>query len=369
MADAPQVYLNRIATRVPEHEMHTKFLQIILTLIESEVERRIFQRLAAKAQISRRFSIFNIDPEGDAIDVDGIYKLGSFPSTTERMRLFEQEAFALAAPAVEELLGSDGSPSTISPDQVTHLIVTTCTGATSPGLDIEIQQRLGLRSNVERTMIGFMGCNAAINSLKTAWHIVRSTHEAKVLIVNIELCSLHFQDWDRKGPIDFEQLLASLQFADGCAASLVSSDPCGLRICRFHCETLPEAIDLIQWRIRDQGFLMRLDLSVSPFLRGKLPEVWKNVMSREERDEVRLWAIHPGGRAILDTVQQGLDLRDDEIAPSRAVLRDYGNMSSPSIVFVLKDLLENPHHVGNGVGLAFGPGLALETVIFDKQIQ
>ncbi|MCA8916707.1 MAG: type III polyketide synthase [Planctomycetes bacterium] len=343
------VWLNRIATSVPRFEAHGKFLAYAPMMLADERDRRKFARLADKAQIERRYTIFEPAPEPERLDSGDFYVRGSFPPTSARMALFDEHALPLALEACREALaGSRGG-------DITHLIVTTCTGLSTPGLDLQLQQALGLRSSLERTVIGFMGCYAAINGLKAASHIVRSEPRAKVLLVNLELCTLHLQE-----DVDLEGLLGFMQFADGCAASVISAESEGLQLKRFHCDVLPEAAELITWQVGDRGFAMELSPSLPKVLGDNIADLMNWVDA-----PISLWAVHPGGRAILDAIQAGLSLPEDALAVSRAVLRDYGNMSSATVMFVLKAMLESAAP-GAGLAMAFGPGLTLESMIFDK---
>ncbi len=183
--------------------------------------RLLFQRMAARADIRRRWSTLRPAKVGfnESLDDEGFYASGNFPSTGARMRKYEREAPSLAAKAVNRLIGQGGS------EKITHLIVTSCTGFAAPGVDFEIIRLCKLESSIERTVIGFMGCNAAINALKLARHIVRSEPDSRVLIVSVELCTLHLQESER-----IEQLLSFLLFGDGCAAAIVSADPHGFSL-------------------------------------------------------------------------------------------------------------------------------------------
>jgi alpha-pyrone synthase len=318
-------------------------------MLSDDRQRRIFTRLAEKAQIERRYTIFEPSPDPQRLDAGDFYVRGSFPSTSARMELFDRHALPLALGAAREAIVG------LRPQDVTHLVVTSCTGLSAPGLDLQLQQALGLRSSLERTMIGFMGCYAAINGLKAAWHIVRSVPTARVLVVNLELCTLHLHE-----NVDMEGLLGFMQFADGCAASLVSANPAGLEFKRFHCDVLPEAAELITWRVADRGFAMELAPSLPKVLGDNITG-----LLRWLDEPVDLWAVHPGGRAILDAVESALKLAPEALKPSREVLRNYGNMSSATVMFVLKAMLED-RKAGNGLAMAFGPGLTLESMTFRK---
>ena len=350
---APAVFLNRIATAVPKHQVHQLFIDYVSGVLP-EREARIFSRLARKAHIDCRYSVLpepNVEQRHRGwLDGFEFYpKKGKFPSTGRRMQVFAETAWPLAERALQELLETERR------SRVTHVLVTCCTGFFAPGLDLQIQRVLGLSSQVERQIIGFMGCFAGINALREARHIVRSQPEAVVLILNLELCTLHFQE-----QASLEEFLGALQFADGCAASLVSAEARGLELLSFSSDLSADHQELIQWHITDQGFRMHLD----PRVPQAVAEVLPNLRSRfHALGEPSLWAVHPGGHSILDAVESSLQLDPAALAPSREILRQFGNMSSATIMFVLKQL--TAAESGQlGCGLAFGPGLSVESMLF-----
>jgi alpha-pyrone synthase len=306
--------------------------------------------------IEHRYSF--LEPIGDGQsywrDSENLYVVGDFPNTTRRMRVFEQFAPRLAGCALDKL-----SLSLAERQSITHVIVTCCTGLYAPGLDIDIVRYLGLNPSVERTMIGFMGCYAAINGLKSARHIVRSDSGARVLCVNLELCSLHLKETQ-----DLEQMLSFLLFADGCAACLVSAEPQGLAIDSFLAVNLPQTNDLITWRIGEMGFDMQLSGKVPAEIRRNLGETRGEVTRGQDPAEIDLWAVHPGGRTILDAVEQGLGLRPEALAYSRDILSRFGNMSSATVMFVLEQILTRAEKGQKGCAMSFGPGVTAETMLF-----
>jgi alpha-pyrone synthase len=347
-------YVNRIATAVPEHEVHTTFVRFARTLLDDR-KRKVFDRMADRAQITHRWSWLKPAevPEGPSIDAAGMFSRGSFPSTAERMRQYEKAAPALAARAVDGLKLTDEDRRTI-----THVIVTTCTGLSAPGLDLELVERCGLSPSVERTVVGFMGCYAGINALKLARHIVRSEPKARVLLLSLELCTLHLQETD-----DLEQVLSFLVFGDGAAASLVSAEPVGAALERFHAVLVPETTGLITWHIRELGFDMFLSGQVPGAVGHGLKLVSDEILDGRKPDEIDLWAVHPGGRSVLDAVEGALALPQGALWASRNVLDRFGNMSSATVMFVLKQLIESGQK-GLGCAMAFGPGLTAETMLF-----
>jgi predicted naringenin-chalcone synthase len=350
----PDVFLNRIATAVPRHEVHGAFRAFAAAQAEGEKGRAAFARMAARSDIARRYSVLEAsEPEGSGTAC-GFYRAGRpFPTTRARMARYESEAPRLADAAFARLGLAEEAP------RVTHLVLATCTGFVAPGLDRHLVERHGLPRGVERTHVGFMGCQAAINALKVAWHVVRSEPDARVLVVCLELCTLHMQD-----TAALEQLLCFLLFADGCAAAIVSAEPRGLRMEGFRSVVMPEAGDMITWRIGDDGFDMTLSGLVPLTLAHALPDWQAEMLEGRSAAEVELWAVHPGGRSILDAVEHGLALPQGALAESRAVLRKHGNMSSATVMFVLAEMLARAERGQQGCALAFGPGLSAEAMRF-----
>jgi len=348
---ASQAYINRIGTAVPDHDVHQAFLRFAETLLP-ERSRRVFGRMAERAGIEHRFSCLCPSEGGSfAIDDAGFYTRGAFPSTGARMRAYEAQATNLALRAIEGL--------EIDPAGITHLIVASCTGFTAPGLDQLVAERLGLPDSIERTMIGFMGCYAAVPALRAARHIVRSEPEARVLVLNLELCTLHLQETS-----DLETVLSFMLFGDGAAACLVSAEPGGIALDGFRAQRLPETQELITWRIGDQGFDMHLSGQVPPAIAAALrAERARNAEGWLGDTEGLHWAVHAGGRTVLDAVEQGLELAPDALSHSRSVLREIGNVSSATLPHVLSRLLQSGAK-GPGLAMAFGPGLSAETFRF-----
>ncbi len=352
-------YLNRIATAVPDNDVHDAFVRFADTLLTDRRSQLLFRRMVERSQIEHRWSSLHPAPLGAnaAIDTDGFYRRGAFPSTAERMKRYETDAPPLALKAAEGLQLSPGER-----EQVTHLIVTSCTGLSAPGLDLQLVEALGLNPSVERTMVGFMGCYAAISALKLARHVVRSEPEAKVLVVSLELCTLHLQETS-----NLEQVLTFLVFGDGAAAALVTAEPTGLELESFHAEVATASADQITWKIRDMGFDMYLSGQVPASIRGALGEGRERILKGAAVQSFDLWAVHPGGRTVLDAVEAAFTLPPKALDASREVLRKFGNMSSATVLFVLKTLLDHPAERGaRGCAMAFGPGLTAETMLFNQ---
>jgi predicted naringenin-chalcone synthase len=349
-------YLNRIATATPPHDMHRGFVAFGESMLPDGTPKNLFRRMSRMSAIEHRYSFVHPveTPDGTWKDAEGFYIPGNFPSTARRMQAFEQFAPRLAACALDRLSLSAGER-----EGITHVIVTSCTGLYAPGLDYDIVEHLGLSPFVERTMIGFMGCYAAINALKSARHIVRSEPHAKVLLLSLELCSMHMQE-----TTSIEQLLAFLVFADGCAAYLVSAEPTGFAIDSFLALKLPDTNHLITWRIGEKGFDMQLSGQVPGELRNGLAAAGAQITRGKLPASIDLWAIHPGGRSILDAAEQGLALPAAALAASRDILARYGNMSSASVMFVMEQLMRRAAPGQVGCAMSFGPGVTAETMLF-----
>jgi alpha-pyrone synthase len=346
-------YLNRIATAVPEHDVHGAFVTFAEEMLADSRLRTVFRRMVSRAEIAHRYSFLNPQKgsgQFSSHDANEFYRLGGFPNTSRRMELFEQCAPMLMRRAVDRLELSESER-----NNITHVLVTCCTGLYAPGLDFEVVEHLGLSPEVERTMVGFMGCYAAINALKLARHIVRSDPKASVLMLNLELCTLHFQETQ-----DLEQVLSFLVFADGAAASLVTANKQGFALDSFKAIMVPETRGLITWKIRGLGF----DMLLSGQVPGELGRALHDGELMAERNSVDLWAVHPGGRSILDAVEKGLELPSDALAASREVLSNFGNMSSATVMFVLQRLMQRALPGERGCAMSFGPGLTAETMRF-----
>ena len=312
--------------------------------------------MAERSGIVHRWSVLEPTREGGSpVAAEGFYH-GPPPTTAARMEVYSREAPALALEAIRDLAGK------VSLAGITHLIVASCTGFIAPGIDQIIAAELALGGDVERTLVGFMGCYAAVAAFRLARHTVRSEPEARVLVVTVELSTLHLQYDDRPEP-----LLAMLQFGDGAAAALVSAEPAGFAIERPFAATLPDSGALIRWTVGDEGFVMDLSGEVPARIAAALrtPELRGALLEAGDTAAIDAWAVHAGGRSVLDAVEHGLDLPAGKLVASREVLARYGNMSSSTLMFVLADLLAAPD-LRRGVALAFGPGLAAEGFHFRR---
>jgi predicted naringenin-chalcone synthase len=353
-------HINAIGTAVPPHDVHGGFVGFVHDMIGDDRKKRpLFDRMVSRSGIDHRFSFLKSEklPDGRTTDATRFYGLDDWPGTAARMERYAQWAPELAVKAIAAL-----SPD-IAAEGITHLVVASCTGFVAPGIDQLIIARTGIDASVERTVLGFMGCYAAVNSLRTAHHIVRSEPAARVLVVTVELCTLHFQRTD-----ELERLLSMLLFGDGAAAALVTADDGGIALIDFRSAAIAGSAEAITWHIGDQGFDMHLDGQVP----ARIAEALAHERARNDNGgllrgqapgDFDVWAVHAGGRTILDAVERGFGLDGEALNPSRSVLRDFGNMSSTTLMFVLRGILER-RETGNGLALAFGPGLAAESFRF-----
>jgi alpha-pyrone synthase len=343
--------LTAIASATPGHDIHTAFIGWARARIDDPREAAVFDRMASRSGIAHRWSVLPPGADGGSpVAPDGFYANGLMPLTSARMALYAEHAPALAMSAITGL-GPLG--------RITHVVVASCTGFIAPGLDQVIAARLGLEPTVERILIGFMGCYAAVTALKAARHIVRSEPDARVLVVTVELSTLHLQPANA-----LEPLLAMLQFGDGAAAAIVEQEGAGLALETPFAATLPDSAGLIEWHIGDTGFAMHLSGEVPGRIAEALavPATRAALTGGVDPAEIDGWAIHAGGRSILDAVENALGLDKASLAESRTVLSENGNMSSSTLMFVLAALFaRKPRH---GVALAFGPGLAAEGLRF-----
>ncbi|HEV2600184.1 type III polyketide synthase [Sphingopyxis sp.] len=349
----PTPRLNALATAVPGHDIHRAFIDWATPRIADERTRAIFTRMAARSGIEHRWSVLPPTPDGGSpVAPGGFYDVPGLPPTSARMTAYAHHAPALAMEAIAALGNA------LDPARVTHIVAASCTGFVAPGIDQIIARQLGLAPTVERVLIGFMGCYAGVTALRTARHIVRSEPGAVVLLVSVELSTLHLSLADAPEP-----LLAMLQFSDGAAAGIVSAAPHGLELGEGRSLALGDSEDLIRWDIGDKGFEMTLSGEVPGRLREALADsnVQRELFGGDGTPP--LLAVHAGGRSVLDAVEHALGADPHALADSRSVLARFGNMSSATILFVLADMMARGAR-GDGIAIAFGPGLAAEAIRF-----
>jgi predicted naringenin-chalcone synthase len=280
-----------------------------------------------------------------------------FPSLEQRMQWFNKFAPAISSSAINDCL--HGSPPA---KEITHLITVSCTGMSAPGLDLQVMELLDLPKNIYRSSVNFMGCYAAIHALKIADAICNTDKDAKVMIVCTELCTLHFQ---REATTD--SIASSLLFGDGSAAVLVThndDERKGIKLHHFYSEVITKGKKDMAWELSSTGFQMTL----SGYIPELIEEDFNPLMTRSlekagmKKQDISHWCIHPGGRRILDAIHKSLQLTNGELDHCYDVLRDFGNMSSATILFVLKRMMQSSLKPDAKIfAAAFGPGLTMET--------
>jgi predicted naringenin-chalcone synthase len=281
-------------------------------------------------------------------------------TTAERMQIYEREATPLGEAAARQSLRSYADHTGQAIEQVTggitHLLAISCTGFFAPGLDFMLSRRLGLPATARRAVIGFMGCSAMFNGLRAAAEIVQGQPDARVLVVSVELCSLHTQP-----SADYDLLVGASIFSDGASACLVGqptpADSDYFSLQDFYTAVEPDTTEEMAWQIRDHGFVLRLSPKIPNHLASAAPVALRSLFPAQPP---QFWAIHPGGRAIVDALAGIFTLPDAALAATRAVLANYGNMSSATILFVLNALRHKLAAPTTGVAMAFGPGLTVE---------
>lgn len=359
-------YLHAIATVVPD----TVYLQaeagerMKRQYSEDRKLERLVHRIYSQSGIEKRYSVVKDFVLGGAEGpfYDPTNHIIKMPSTKVRNEIYTEEAKKLFVCAAQKVLRG----SAFEAKDITHVITVSCTGFFAPGPDFYVVKALGLSATTHRYHLGFMGCFAAFPALKMAQAFCEADPDAVVLVVSLELCSLHLQ---RSNEID--TILAASVFADGGAAVIVSSrEPEGaaLRADTFATAITPTGEEDMAWTVGDTGFDIVLSTYVPDILESNIASTVEPLLAQSDlcKSDITHWAVHPGGRAILDKVRDGLSLDEAQLEVPRAVLRDYGNMSSATVMFVLKELLEQANENEKIYAMAFGPGLTVESGLFTK---
>ncbi len=355
-----------IGTALPAYRHRQKdILDFMLNIYQPEAgDRRKIELLYERSGINTRYSAI---PDYSAAVQDRTFyppteDMEPFPGLEKRMQLFQLHATDLSIRSIENCLEGH-----IGKSEITCLITVSCTGMSAPGLDISILQKMRLSPNIQRSSVNFMGCYAALHALKSADALCKADKDARVLIVCTELCTLHFQK-----EYDMDSIASSLLFADGAAAVLVTGDSFkakGLSLKGFYSEVALQGHDDMAWHLSSRGFLMRLSAYIPQLIGESITPLLHNALSSAGigKNEVTRWAIHPGGKKILDTIQKELFLQKEDLAASYEVLSNYGNMSSPTVLFVLKEIMKNLEQTKEKIFVAaFGPGITLETLILEQ---
>lgn len=335
------------------------------------VENRILKSIYKATGIQKRYSVISDYCKKDSESESDFFPKDPealFPSTAKRMQVYKDNALPLAIEAINNCLTNQEN---ISINDITHLITVSCTGMYAPGIDIEIVQTLKLNTRVKRTAINFMGCYGAFNGIKVADAICKADANAKVLLVCIELCTIHFQKEK-----SLSAMVSNALFADGAAAILIehnSQNKKSLSLESFHCDLLPQSSNEMAWRIADFGFDIVLSSYVPEMIQSGIADFTNTLFKQSTYDiaDIDFYAIHPGGLKILQACEAALNISPEKNKYSYDVLSNYGNMSSPTVLFVLKaiwdDLTENDNDK-TIFSCAFGPGLTLEAMLLKTKI-
>jgi predicted naringenin-chalcone synthase len=358
------VTIRGIGTAVPVHSANQDDAVALARLLIADSPERLalLERIQRRTRVQSRHSVLleSGEPQRPITARLPFYGERS-PSTAERMQRFAQHAAPLALAAARGALAD----AALAPERVTHLVTVCCTGFQAPGFDLALIEQLPLSPDVERTQVGFMGCHGALNGLRVARAFAQADPQACVLLCSVELCSLHLHyGWDP------EKVVANALFADGAGALVVTAGGAGdadgqeLRVLASGSTVIPATAELMSWTIGDHGFAMGLSPRVPAAVTARL-RPWLERWLREHDLEIGAigsWALHPGGPRILQASAAALDLTAEQMAVSEAVLREHGNMSSATILFIL-DRLRDAGASGPWVALAFGPGLAVEAAL------
>ena len=352
-----------IATGVPAH----KHLQSDLFTYADEVynksedDTRKLGFLYRQSGIEYRHSVladFTV-PEQDRTFFNIPSEEGNVKSIGERMAIFDEFAPDLSVETITKCIAGR-----INKEEITHLITVSCTGMSAPGLDLQVMEKMDLPNTIVRTSVNFMGCYAAIHAMKIADAFCNSIENSNVIVVCTEFCTLHFQK-----EITIDNMTSSLLFADGCAAILMQSNNRGkgLRLENFYSDVIFKGKKDMSWQLSTNGFLMTLSGYIPELIKADFEKLVASALQKTNRTQADItdWCIHPGGKKILQSIAQSLQLEKESFAASYEVLNDYGNMSSPTILFVLKKIMDELEQTNkeNAVvfGAAFGPGLTMET--------
>lgn len=354
-----------IGTAVPDYKSRQEtILEFMHHAYNEQVASRKLNMLFLQSGIDTRYSVVPdfLNRGQGALFQNWVEKPGIEKRTSE----FKLHAKRIAEKAVKKVFNN--IKTTVKSAEVTHLITVTCTGLYAPGLDANLIEALELPDDIFHTSLNFLGCNAAFPALKIADSIIRSDNNSRVLIVCVELCTLHFQPKSNS-----DNLLSNTIFGDGSAAVLMVSEQApdfmqypGLVINNFYSSLLYKGKDLMGWNVTPANFEMILNTGLPHFLSDELTFLKTKIATalKVQFSQVDHWAIHPGGKRVLDEIKQKLQFTDGELKHSYKVLQNYGNMSSPTVLFVLSEILKNSIRDGDLVlSMGFGPGISVDTAL------
>ncbi len=364
------IWIQHLETMTPEkvysQEYASKKMQ---EWTDDERQRRMVRALYRKSAIDKRHSVissFDNNLPGDFFPLGSDGKRREL-STAERNKIYSRESQHLSVKLARQTINNCPG---LEPSEVTHVITVSCTGFCNPGPDYHIVNELGLSHATQRYSLGFMGCYAAFPGLRMAKQFCEADPEAVVLVICLELCTLHLQIHGGE-----DSMLANSLFADGAAAAIVSArtpgeDQSCYQLGEFHSSLIPSGKDAMAWTIGDLGFDIALSSYVPKIIGAKIRDAVQPLLvsGQLELQDISRWAVHPGGKAIVDKVAESLGLEEHQVAASRKILRQYGNMSSATVLFVLQDIMQQDGPLQEDVcAMAFGPGLTVEMGLLQVQ--
>ena len=347
-----------VATAPAQHRYESaELLSFMDRFIDDPIALRKLKFIWRESGIQSKHSVLPDFKEGHAGRL--FTDLASQPTTKARMDIFESESLALGSQVASKAI----SDAHIRPDDIDAIITVSCTGMSAPGLEIQLAESLGLRKDIDRHAVNFMGCYAAFHGMRLADLICQKSGAKRVLVVCVELCSLHFRNASND-----DNLLSTTLFSDGAAAMIVGSGDCAGGMAEmhgFHSVLIPEGKEDMAWCIGNTGFEMVLNKNVPKHIEQNMSTALAATLNRHawERSDIDSCAIHPGGKNVLGAFTNALEADQESIQPSFDILSKYGNMSSCSVVFVLEQILREKRSKSGIYAAAFGPGLTVESAI------
>jgi predicted naringenin-chalcone synthase len=356
-------FIRAITTGVPAYKTTAdELLSWSETAFTNHRDQRKFRFLVQRSGIGARYSVVpdfkGLTPE---LFLPGAGN-DSLPCTRERLSLFKRNAITLGTEAGNNCLKSTG----YKPESITHVIAVSCTGMMAPGLEILLNQSLELDPQVNRMTVNFMGCYAAFHALRLADLICTGDADARVLLVAVELCTLHFRNTGRES-----DLLSTAIFADGAAAVILEafSDTKLQTKWLGNISRLINAPDEMSWNIMNDGFEMQLTGNIPGIIEQNIREVYLTLLQKNNvlPEQVDYFAIHPGGKNVLHAFEKAIGIEHEKLRESYQILENYGNMSSPTVLFVLREVIENFRNSAQKrayvFSAAFGPGITVEAAL------
>lgn len=364
-----------IGTHTPEHSIEQVDAAVHAEALSCSAEstdqqRRLLPVLYRRAGVKTRHSVVLESSTNGEMARQSFYPPADSdadfgPTTSHRMQAYETHAASLAVSVVEQAL----QQGQVAPEEITQLITVSCSGFSAPGFDISLVRELGLPADVARTHVGFMGCHGALNGLRVAKAFTDNDPAARVLVCAVELCTLHQQyGWCP------EKIVANALFADGAAAVVGRQAPADLtdrwQLIASGSTIVPDSEEMMSWRIGNHGFEMTLSPRIPDLINERLRPWLRQWLQQQglQIEDVGSWAIHPGGPRILNAVAEAVGFDESRLNPSREILARYGNMSSPTVLFILKKLQAEQAPLPC-VMLGFGPGLTIEAALINVRDQ